>query len=205
MRNPSVPTLRMKKLAAPANSELAAMSMMVVFSTTGGSPSAKRIRANGQPINLAPEDSNKMTVPTRRWMSRNAPWYPRQVRAHGTARQRCRRGWRCRAWSRRTGRARQRETPECAAAEDFVEQQQYRRIGRSEHAADRFGTGRDSHSHGAEHHPFIAGDLAGEIDPRRLVPWLRVPGVVDEDPDARGRRVRQAGFAEQPRYPGQVD
>jgi hypothetical protein len=78
----------------------------------------------------------------------------------------------------------------------------YQRVGRGEDPADRFGAGRGLHRRSAERlDTLIAGDLAGEIDPRRLVLGLRVPGIADKHANACCRRRRQAGLAEELRYP----
>ncbi len=89
--------------------------------------------------------------------------------------------------------------------ENLIEQHQDRHVGGSKYPADRFGAGRGRHRCGAEFlDALIAGDLAGEIDPRRLAPGLRVPGITDKHADARGRRRRQPGRPEQFRYPGPI-
>src|SRR3972149_5733466 len=70
MRKPSAPVFRMKyDLPSRTN---AALSIDVVSSS--GSPSAKRSSGRGATLSVCPpDDSKRIAVPTRRWMSRSGP------------------------------------------------------------------------------------------------------------------------------------
>ena len=68
--------------------------------------------------------------------------------------------------------------------------------------ADRFGPRRGVFAAVPRAHARIAGELAGDVDPRRLAARLRVPGVADEYGDlGRGHR-RESGLVQQLGTPG---
>ena len=86
----------------------------------------------------------------------------------------------------------------------LVEEQEHRRPRRGEHPGDRLRSGRRGRRRAAEGgDALVAGQLAGEIDPRGLASFRRVPGIAHEDPDPgigrfrNARRGQQAGHARQ--------
>ena len=67
----------------------------------------------------------------------------------------------------------------------FIEQQQHGRIRRGEHPGQRLGSRRRGLSGGAERCDTpIARQLASHVDPGRLPPLGRVPGIADKHRDA---------------------
>ena len=80
----------------------------------------------------------------------------------------------------------------------LVEEQEHRRAGRLEDPRDRLGAGRRGLRRRAERlDALVARELAGDVDPRRLAPRLRVPGVAHEDGDLRLGHGRDARFPHQ--------
>ena len=83
--------------------------------------------------------------------------------------------------------------------EHLVEQHQHGRAGRREHAAESLGARRRGRRVRAEQLDApVSGELPGDVDPRRLPPLLRIPGVADEDRHPSRRRgqprvVQQVG------------
>ena len=70
--------------------------------------------------------------------------------------------------------------------EDLVEQQEHRRAGRLEDPRDGFGAGRGRLRSLAQRlDAAVARKLTGNVDPRRFLPLLWVPGVSHEYSNSR--------------------
>ncbi len=88
--------------------------------------------------------------------------------------------------------------------QQFVEEQQHGAIDLADEAVDGFRSRRGILGRRPERlHARVAGELAGDVDPRRFAARLRVPGVADEHCDLRRRDLGQPGFAQQVRHAGQ--
>ena len=82
--------------------------------------------------------------------------------------------------------------------EHLVEQHEGWRAGRREHAAESLGARRRGRRVRSEQlDASVSGELPGDVDPRCLPPFLRIPGVADEDRHPRLRRGRQPRVVQQ--------
>ena len=80
----------------------------------------------------------------------------------------------------------------------LIEEQEHRRAGRLEDPRDGVGAGRRGLRRGTKRlDALVARELAGDVDPRRLAPRLRVPGVAHEHGDLRLGHRTDARFAHQ--------
>ena len=87
----------------------------------------------------------------------------------------------------------------------LIEQQQYRRLCGGEHFGQRLGSRRCGQRGGPERGDArIARQLASQIDPGRLPPRCRVPGVADEDPDTGSGSFRHPGIGQEIGYAGEL-
>ena len=77
-------------------------------------------------------------------------------------------------------------------------EQQHGSIGRREYPGDCVGARWCGLSSGPERgHALVARELAGEIDPRRLAAFRRIPCIAHEDADSRRGGFGYAGMAKQ--------
>ena len=81
--------------------------------------------------------------------------------------------------------------------EHLVEQHERRRACRREHPAESLGARRGRRRiRPKQLDAPVAGELTGDVDPRRLAPLLRIPRVAHEDRHPRRRRGRQPRVAQ---------
>ena len=86
--------------------------------------------------------------------------------------------------------------------EHFVKEQQHWGFGCREQVGQRFGARRCRLCRIAQHfYPFVAGDLASEIYPRRISPLGRIPSVAHEHADTSRMDFVDFGFLQKLPHP----